>query len=273
MSVEGRMSWCWCSIFMKIVFWTWSKKVCSSFSSFFFSYSFSRRCLLNWGFTYNPWYQSLTGCKTAQLTASGRRSELPSCPVRHKGRCTWHFFTFTRFSYHHGSAESCKSVMQSRHVLFLLVFLPHLILYVFACACPLIPENRVILSTSLDVLAGEEARAVPFSWVCVSGINTNRHSWDTQDKSSSLHFCPFRHLHNITQIYPMCCQVVWYQWYKFHPKDWHIYIYFFLPFFVMWNKTSMTYLYISQFVVPAGLSGLSVVGYSDVLSFTKSVWK
>ena len=40
---------------------------------------------------------------------------------------------------------------------------------------------------------------------------------------------------------------------------------------VTWNKTSMTYLYISQFVVPEGLSGLSVVGYSDVLSFTKSV--
>lgn len=26
MCVEGRMSWSWCSIFMKIVFWTWSRK-------------------------------------------------------------------------------------------------------------------------------------------------------------------------------------------------------------------------------------------------------
>lgn len=32
----------------------------------------------------------------------------------------------------------------------------------FACACPLIPKKRVILSTGLYVLAGEEAKAEPF---------------------------------------------------------------------------------------------------------------
>lgn len=54
----------------------------------FYSYSFSRRCF-HWGFTHNPWgvVSEFDWQRKAQLTATGRKSEIPTCPVRYKRRC------------------------------------------------------------------------------------------------------------------------------------------------------------------------------------------
>lgn len=76
--------------------------------------------------------------------------------------------------------------------LFLLIFysILQLLWHVLACSSwkPVYFKHQ----SGCFSVGGSEGRA--FSPVCFSGINTNRHRWDKQGKSSRLHFCPLRHL-------------------------------------------------------------------------------
>lgn len=70
----------------------------------------------------------------------------------------------------------------------------------FGMCLPAPPEKPVYFKHRSECFSvgGSEGRA--FSPVCFSGINTNRHRWDKQGKSSRLHFCPLRHLQDMALL-------------------------------------------------------------------------